>query len=119
MLIKIKLKRIYKKPEPTDGIRILIDRLWPRGISKKEALLDYWLKEIGPSNELRKWFKHDKNKFEAFKEKYKKELETGNQYEAYKRLNNIIANANSDITLLYAAKDEKNNHAQVMKQLLQ
>ena len=115
----IKLKRMYERPEQSDGIRILIDRLWPRGISKEEARLDYWLKDLGPSNELRKWFNHDESKFKTFKDKYIKELQTGEQLEAYQKLNQIIGNANKDITLLYASKEEIHNHAQVIKQLIQ
>lgn len=71
----IKLKRIYDKPERSDGFRILVDKLWPRGISKDNAKLDLWLKEIAPSNELRKWFGHDPAKWTEFQSRYKSEIE--------------------------------------------
>ncbi|MFA7141752.1 MAG: DUF488 family protein, partial [Candidatus Paceibacterota bacterium] len=70
----IKLKRIYNKAEKDDGFRVLVDRLWPRGVSKEEAKLGLWLKEIAPSNDLREWFHHDPKKWKEFKEKYKKEV---------------------------------------------
>lgn len=74
----IKLKRIYETPQKTDGYRILVDRLWPRGIKKDDARLSYWFKEIAPSNELRKWFRHEESRFEEFRLKYKEELRNEN-----------------------------------------
>lgn len=115
----IRLKRIYEEPNKEDGIRILVDRLWPRGVSKEKAKLNYWLKELGPSNELRKEFNHDAHKYETFKKKYKEELKTGKQKEAFNELKKIIEGTDQRITLLYAAKDEKNNNAQVIKQVIQ
>ncbi|MEI3612038.1 DUF488 domain-containing protein [Pseudogracilibacillus sp. SO30301A] len=120
MRVEIKLKRIYDKSDQDDGIRILIDRLWPRGISKEEAKLDYWLKDLAPSNNLRKWFNHDPIKFAEFTKRYQEELKTGEQMKAFKELKEIISkNNNQRITLLYAAKDIDNNNAQVIKQLIQ
>ncbi len=120
MQVEIKLKRIYDKPEHDDGIRILIDRLWSRGISKEEAKLDYWLKDIAPSNNLRKWFNHDPSKFAGFTKKYEEELQTGEQLKAFQELKEIISKNNDQrITLLFAAKDIDNNNAQVIMQLIQ
>ena len=115
----IQLKRIYEKPDDNDGIRILIDRLWPRGISKKEAKLDFWLKELAPSNELRKSFNHDDTKFEWFKEKYTEELASGEQHAALEKLQRIIKDSKQPITLLYAAKNKEANNAQVIMQMIQ
>jgi Uncharacterized conserved protein len=112
----IKIKRIYEKAEESDGIRILVDRLWPRGIKKEEAKVDYWLKEISPSNELRKWFSHDFNKWEEFKNKYFNELNS--KKELINFLLEIIKK-NSNVTLLYSAKEEKYNNAVALKEYLQ
>jgi len=111
----IKLKRIYETPGKTDGYRILVDRLWPRGISKEKAKLDLWLKDIAPSTELRKWFNHDPKKWTEFQKKYQAEIRT-NQ-EIFDILKKII-NKNGTSTLLYAAKDEKHNEAIILKDLL-
>jgi len=120
MRVEIKLKRIYDESDQEDGIRILIDRLWPRGITKEEAKLDYWLKDLAPSNNLRKWFNHDPSKFEEFTKRYKEELKTGEQLKAFMELKEIISTNNDQrITLLFAAKDKDNNNAQVIKQLIQ
>ena len=110
----IKIKRIYEKAEESDGIRILVDRLWPRGI--KKAKVDYWLKEISPSNELRKWFSHDFNKWKEFKNKYFNELNS--KKELINFLLEIIKK-NSNVTLLYSAKEEKYNNAVALKEYLQ
>src|SRR5438477_13217891 len=77
--LQIALKRVYDEPEPSDGTRVLVDRLWPRGLSRERAHVDLWLKEIAPSNELRKWFGHDPEKFAEFRRRYENELtsETG------------------------------------------
>lgn len=110
----IKLKRIYEKPEKSDGYRILVDRLWPRGVSKEKAALDLWLKDIAPSNELRKWFGHDSKKWSAFQKKYRAEIMTNR--DAFNRLREIVKKKRN-ITLLYAAKDEEHNEAVVIKNL--
>lgn len=83
-----KIDRIYNNLDER-GIRVLVDRVWPRGISKDKANLDHWLKDIAPSSELRKWFNHEPSKFEAFKEKYKQELESGDQQESLNKLKQI------------------------------
>lgn len=106
----IKLKRIYERPEVTDGLRILADRLWPRGVRRSTANVDIWLKEVGPSDELRKWFAHEEKKWPKFKERYKDELKTNRGFEELINL----ALTNDTITLLFAAQDEKRNNAVVL-----
>lgn len=112
----IVLKRIYDKPEEEDGYRILIDRLWPRGVSKEEAKINLWLKEVAPSNELRKWFSHDVKKWDDFKAKYQKELK-GNP--AIVQKISQIEKEEKNVTLLFSAKDEKHNNAVVLKEYLE
>ncbi|PAU93330.1 hypothetical protein CK503_12555 [Aliifodinibius salipaludis] len=109
------IKRIYEECAEDDGYRVLVDRLWPRGVSKKEAWLDEWLKEIAPSTELRKWFDHDPDKFDEFSDRYKSELTQ--KEEVVEHLLKIAEE--QKITLLYAAKDEGHNHAQVLKEFLE
>lgn len=112
----IKLKRIYEKPEPSDGYRILVDRLWPRGVSKEKASLDLWFRDIAPSTELRKWFGHDPKKWPEFQKKYTAEI-AANQ-EVFAKLKKI-AEENKVVTLLYAARDETHNEAVIVKNLLE
>lgn len=104
----IKIKRIYDPYDKDDGARILVDRLWPRGISKERAHLTLWLKEIAPSDELRMWFNHDPKKWVEFQRKYKKELENKKDY--IEQLKNVATN-NTITTLLYSAKDAEHNQA--------
>lgn len=114
----IKLKRIYDIEDET-GISILTDRIWPRGISKEKANLDYWLKDVAPTSELRKWFNHDTKLYGAFKEKYKKELrENQDQKNAFDELKDITKK-NDEIILLFGAKDETHNQAVILKELLE
>jgi uncharacterized protein YeaO (DUF488 family) len=110
------LKRIYDKAEKEDGFRVLVDRLWPRGLSKQKASLGLWLKEIAPSTELRKWFNHEPKKWKDFEKKYKAELE-GKQglIEQLKHLEK----ENHTLTILYGARDREHNEAQVLLTLLQ
>lgn len=115
MRIVIKSKRIYEEPTPGDGVRILVDRLWPRGVSKDRAKLDLWLKEIAPSTELREWFGHDPKKWIEFQKKY--EIELTNNEEPVAELKKIVRQ-NKAVTLLYAAKDEEHNEAVVITNLL-
>lgn len=112
----INLKRIYDEPESADGARVLVDRIWPRGVSKERAQLTAWLKDIAPTPELRKWFDHKPERFKLFEEKYLDELKS-NDY-AVKQLQEV-ANENISVTLLYAAKDQKHNHAIVLKHFLE
>lgn len=113
----LKTERIYTKPIDEDGYRILVDRLWPRGISKVNAHLDCWLKEVGPSNELRKWFGHDPAKYPEFKERYLAELHDNVAYAILKEL--VSNHAQENIILLYGAKDEEHNQAVILKEQLE
>jgi uncharacterized protein YeaO (DUF488 family) len=112
--MNVQIKRVYDEPAGDDGFRVLVDRLWPRGVSKDKAKLDTWLKEVGPSDGLRKWFAHDPAKFDEFKKRYEKELE---QNPAFEELQKIIKN-NKSVTLLYSAHDAEHNQAAVLKELL-
>ncbi|PTJ02480.1 DUF488 domain-containing protein [Staphylococcus simulans] len=115
----IKVKRIYDDKAEDDGVRVLVDRVWPRGISKENANLDEWLKNIGPTKELREWFKHDADKFEDFKKKYIKELENNDeQNEELKTLEGMVKDARKDVIILFGAKDEKHNQAVVLQSYL-
>jgi uncharacterized protein YeaO (DUF488 family) len=106
---------IYDQASPEDGKRILVDRLWPRGIRKEEARIDEWLKDIAPSTELRKWFSHDPAKWEEFKKRYKKELEV--KEDLVKALRNETRKGT--VTLLFAAKDPLHANAEVLKEVLE
>jgi len=112
----IKIKRIYEDYSETDGYRILIDRLWPRGISKERAKIDLWIKEIAPSNDLRKWYSHNSEKAKQFQKKYITELEDN-----LNSLNEIkkIINDQKIITLLTASKDTKPIHVLVLEKILE
>ena len=112
--MRIAVKRIYDAPAADDGLRVLVDRLWPRGISKQNAKLDAWLKEIAPSPELRKWFGHDHRKWAEFRLRYKAELDANAA--AVGRLKKLIRNG--PVTLLYATRDTKRNSALVLKEWL-
>lgn len=114
----VQIKRIYEEATEDDGVRVLVDRVWPRGVSKEKAQLDHWMKEVAPSNELRKWFGHDPEKYEAFKERYKKELKSGEQADQMEELKQLTKKHDKHILLLYAAKDEKHNQAKVLKEIL-
>ncbi|MDZ7692090.1 MAG: DUF488 domain-containing protein [Balneolaceae bacterium] len=110
----VKTKRIYEEPAAQDGYRVLVDRLWPRGVSKEDAQLDAWLKEIAPSDDLRKWFNHDPDKFEEFKQRYNQELR--DKEELLVKL--LKKSAETPVTLLYAAKDTQHNQAVVLAEWL-
>jgi len=108
------IKRIYNQPAPADGARVLVDRLWPRGVSKERAALDLWLKEIAPSTELRTWFNHEPQKFAAFSQKYTDEL---SHNPAVAELEALAAK-HATVTLLYGAKDPAINQAVVLQKFL-
>ena len=110
----LKLKRAYDPPSPTDGQRILVERLWPRGLTKAKAAIDQWMKEISPSPELRKWFAHDPKKWPEFRKRYLRELKANKP--AVDSLRKIAKSA--PVTLIYAARDEQHNSARVLKQFL-
>ena len=111
----VKVKRIYEKPEESDGYRILVDRLWPRGVSKEKAALNLWLKDIAPSNELRKWYNHEPEKWPQFQKKYQAEIAANK--EVFEQLKEVVKKE-KNVTLLYATREEKRNEAQVLKDLL-
>ncbi len=110
----VKIKRVYEAPNQDDGKRILVDRLWPRGLTKEKASVDLWLKDIAPTTTLRKWFDHDPEKYNEFKKRYFDELK--NNKEQVTLLKNEIKKG--PITLVYGAKDEKHNEAFVLKDML-
>jgi uncharacterized protein YeaO (DUF488 family) len=110
--MNIQLKRVYEKPDEKDGFRILVDRLWPRGLTKEKADLDLWLKDIAPSTELRKWFNHDPEKWKEFQKKYLKELKENK--EAVNELKEHLKKGT--VSLLYGAKDQQHNEAEVLKE---
>lgn len=109
--MKIQIKRVYEKPDAKDGFRILVDRLWPRGLTKEKVALDLWLKDIAPSTDLRKWFNHDPEKWKEFQKRYRKELKENK--EAVDTLKEHLKKGT--VTLLYAARDEAHNEAEVLK----
>lgn len=111
----IKVKRAYDKPSRADGFRVLVDRLWPRGLKKEDARLDLWLKEAAPSMELRKWFGHDPARWKEFESRYRRELK--GQKEALKFLRQ--KRREGDVTLIYAARDEEHNGALVLKKAVE
>jgi uncharacterized protein YeaO (DUF488 family) len=112
--MKIKIKRVYEQPDKDDGVRILVDRLWPRGLTKEKAAVDLWLKEIAPSTELRKWFGHDPEKWSSFRERYETELRHND--DLIKLLRQKAREGT--VTLVYGARDQKHNEALVLKQFL-
>ena len=113
----IKIKRIYEEPSDADGFRILVDRLWPRGVSKKDAKVDLWLKEVAPGDDLRKWVSHDPEKWDEFKRRYFKELDAPTGKEGVPGV--IVEHARKGtVTLLYAAKDEDHNNAAALMEYL-
>lgn len=108
--MKVDIKRVYEEPAKQDGYRILIDRLWPRGLTKEKAVVDLWLKEIAPSTELRKWFNHEPEKWPDFQKKYLAEIKVNK--EALSTLKEKMKQGK--ITLVYSAKDEEHNDARVL-----
>ena len=110
----IQLKRVYEKPSRQDGFRILVDRLWPRGLTKDRAAVDLWLKDVAPSTELRKWFGHDPEKWKEFQSRYRKELKE--QKEALSLLKQ--KSQERTVTLVYGARDQEHNEALVLKRLI-
>lgn len=111
----IQTKRSYAAPDPEDGIRILVDRIWPRGIKKEDLKSDGWLKEVAPSDDLRKWFGHDADKWEAFQRRYFAELD--DKPESWKQI--LEAAQENKVTLLFSAKDEEHNNALALKAYLE
>ncbi|UEJ83032.1 DUF488 family protein [Brachybacterium halotolerans subsp. kimchii] len=113
----IRVRRIYEDPERSDGSRVLVDRIWPRGVSKERADLTSWCKGVAPSTELRKWYQHDPEKWEEFAERYRAELDDTERAEALDELRGYAAKGN--LTLLTASKRDDISEATVLKDVLQ
>ena len=111
----LRVKRVYDKVSDEDGVRILVDRIWPRAMSKERANLDLWLKEIAPSGRLRKWFGHDEKKWDQFKEQYYKEL--GSKDSLIAQIVKKVSSGN--VTLLFGAKNQEFNNAVALKQYIE
>ena len=111
----IQLKRVYEKPSRKDGVRILVDRLWPRGLTKERAAVTLWLKDVAPSSELRKWFGHDPAKWKEFQMRYRKELRQK------KDALMLLKQKSEDrtVTLVYGARDEQHNEAVVLRKIVE
>jgi uncharacterized protein YeaO (DUF488 family) len=112
--MELRIKRVYETPEKEDGQRILVDRLWPRGLTKEKAKIDLWLKDIAPSTELRKWFGHDPEKWKEFRKRYGAELKKN--AESVSLLKDQMKKG--PVTLVYGAKDEEHNDAFFLKEYL-
>ena len=113
---QVSIKRVYDEPGESDGTRVLVDRLWPRGLSKERAHIDLWLKEIAPSNELRSWFGHDPAKFDEFRRRYEAELVSDTGQAALTRLRQLARQ--QQVTLVFAAHDAAHSNAIVLRELL-
>lgn len=113
--MQIRTKRAYDEPGDQDGARVLVDRIWPRGIKKEDLEIDFWLEDVAPSTELRKWFDHDPEKWEDFKRRYFDELDA--KAEAVRQL--AAAASDGRLTLVYGAKDEEHNNAAALKEYLE
>jgi len=111
----IRLKRVYETPTKDDGTRILVERLWPRGVSKEKAAIDLWLKEIAPSPDLRKWYGHETSRWDEFRRRYRAEIE--DRSELLSDLKQLLKDG--PVTFVYAAKDELHNSALVLKEYLE
>lgn len=116
--MKIAMKRVYEPVSRGDGTRVLVDRLWPRGLKKEKAGVDEWLRDLAPSNELRQWYHAHPEEWEAFRKKYMKELAEPELQESLRRLYDL-AHAKKRLTLLFASKMETHNNASVLKELLE
>jgi len=111
----IQIKRVYEQPAPTDGYRVLVDRIWPRGLSKEQAALDQWARDLAPSTALRKWFAHDPARWQEFQKRYRAELADRTH-----ELDELLRRARKGrLTLVYGARDTSHNQAQVLKQILE
>lgn len=110
----VKLKRAYERPSAKDGTRILVDRLWPRGVKKADAAIDYWIKELAPSTPLRKWFAHDPSRWQEFRRRYSAEIRQHS--DEFDRLRELARQG--PITLVYAAHDKMQNDAVVLRNIL-
>ncbi|MEO6891345.1 MAG: DUF488 domain-containing protein [Ktedonobacteraceae bacterium] len=115
--VSVTMKRAYDEPEASDGTRVLVDRLWPRGLSKERAHIDLWLKEIAPGNDLRTWFAHDPEKFAEFRQRYQAELRSDEGQQALQQLRDLAKQG--PLTLIFAARDAQHSNAAVLLDVLQ
>ena len=113
----VAVKRVYERPASSDGVRVLVDRLWPRGLAKADAAVKFWLGDLAPSNELREWFHANPEAWRFFRKRYLKELVSDEAHVALEKLY-ALARAPKKLTLLYASRDEEHNNAVVLKELL-
>ncbi len=112
----IRVRRVYDPPEPADGVRVLVDRLWPRGLSKAQARIDHWYRDLAPSDALRRWFGHDSARWDEFRRRYREELVAAGRWEQVRAL---AAQARREtVTLLFAAKDVRHNNAVALAEML-
>jgi uncharacterized protein YeaO (DUF488 family) len=116
--LPVLLKRVYEPPSLSDGKRVLVDRLWPRGLTKEQAQLDRWLRDLAPSDELRRWFHERPQFFAAFRKRYLKELGQPASMKALEELYSLVE-ASKKVTLVYASKNSDQNNASVLKELLE
>ncbi|HXZ80543.1 MAG TPA: DUF488 family protein [Terriglobales bacterium] len=114
----VALKRAYEKPAPADGVRVLVDRLWPRGLNKSDVRINEWLKDLAPSNELRRWYHANPDQFAAFRKKYLDELSAPEATQALERLYALLRSGKT-LTLVFASRNSEQNNATVLKQLLE
>jgi uncharacterized protein YeaO (DUF488 family) len=112
-MTELRIKRAYDPPAPDDGVRVLVDRLWPRGLKRDHAKLDAWLKEVAPSDKLRKWFGHDPAKWPEFQRRYRSELANNPELATLRDL----IRRNPRVTLLFAARDTEHNNAAVLREI--
>jgi uncharacterized protein YeaO (DUF488 family) len=113
---KVRVRRVYEEPEPADGTTVLVDRIWPRGLTKAKAALDEWCKDIAPSDELRKWYSHDPERFEEFGRRYEREMEDPRRAEALAHLRGLAKDR--QLTLLTATKQPEISEAAILAGLL-
>ena len=113
----LKTKRVYEKRDPGDGKRILVDRLWPRGLKREEAGIDEWMKELAPSEELRRWFGHDPEKWPEFRQRYTRELLAPDKVRLLDRVVRMAREGN--VTIVYGARDTEHNNAKVLEEIMQ
>ncbi|MGA7293144.1 MAG: DUF488 family protein [Terriglobales bacterium] len=116
--MSVVVKRVYEAASRADGVRVLVDRLWPRGLTKEDAALKFWLRDLAPSTELRQWFHANPSGWSIFRKRYLKELASTDASEAVEKLHHL-AEGKRNVTLLYASRNEEHNNATVLKELLE
>ena len=114
----VSVKRVYEEPSPSDGVRVLVDRLWPRGLKKEEVRMDAWLRDLAPSNELRKWFHRHPEEQQQFHKRYAQELRGAAAHEALSGLENLVKDEGK-VTLLFASKNADYNNATVLREIME